>query len=1180
MKKWNLQIMHAFLLLAMLLLCVAVRPACAQSTVQKRVTISMSQAPVKRVLDEIKKQTGLSFIYSTGLAKNWPSVNVSVKDVPVLRVLDNIMVSINCRYDIEDKLVTITKRIDNERVRVVTGKVVDDEGEPLPGVSICINDSKVSAITNAEGLYTVKTPVTACALKFSCIGMNDASVVLKAGQEQLVRDVRMYGDNRLGEVVVTGYQEISQPKMTGSVSTITADRLTERYNPNIVASLEGLVAGLSTYGGELKVRGTSSLYAESSPLLVVDGLPTEGCLEDINQYDIQTITVLKDAAAAAIYGARASNGVIVVTTKNANKSGKVDIDFTANLNIYGRQNVDYYGNYYMNAAQQVEKESAYWDYLYSDPVQAEGFISSAMAGNQNFSQLEYAYYKHATGKMTSAELETLKSRLSKNNYAKEYADNVYRRQIIQEYNMALRSRSEKTANNLTLNMQHDNTGMVNGMIKRMSVNYKGSFEIAKWLTARMKINAVYDKTRSRGYDRSSENDSPWNRPAYEDFYNEDGSIRKSYGWYDGNEIFDQSLPVGTVSLASNPVDELYNNTVTSHRTHMLYHGELLFKPFDGLSLSAQTVYESDHVTRDWFATPESHVARAIRNAYVTIGNDGYPTYPVMETGGLKQARNTDGQYWTARFQANYAKVFGKHAVNALAGIEFRETKNTGTNALLLGYDDQLQTAATMSTNLLDLSKMKNTKYFIKSDRGYPARDYAFDPYIKSGLEPVAEVRHRYGSGYANFTYTYDDRYNVFASFRKDYADVYGLNAKYRGKPLWSVGVAWNMDEESFVKQFELIDYLKLRLSYGATGNIYQGATSYLTATTGMTNYYSRLPYATIASPANPDLKWEKTKTINVGVDFALFRSRLRGSIDYYYKKSSDVFSNRSLDPTTGYTSMFVNAAGMRNDGIELQLTADWFRAASRAAFAWSTSFTMAHNSNKVTEVENPSIYAYELLPGYNPFVKGYPASAVWSYRFAGIDDGKYGSAGQTLWYGNNGTIGHSASTAGTEVMEFSGQTDPKIIMNMDNRLEWRGFFASVMMAYYGGHVMRAHEETEAFAGSYGPVPYYFMDSWDPETNPDSKTPGWGRYSSTSIGQEPQYGNNSIYKASFLKIRNIVFGYGFPTELLRHVAVNRASLQFQINNVGFIWRANKAGIDPETLGASLPTSYVFTLNINL
>lgn len=1180
MEKRKSQPLHAFLLFAVLSFCVAAMPVHAQLAARKSVTISMSQVSVKQILDEIKRQTGLSFIYSTDLAKSWPSVNVSVKDVPVVRVLDNVMASIKCRYDIEGNLVTITSRKDNGSVRVVTGQVVDEEGESLPGVSVRIDDGKASAITDVEGFYTVKAPATACVLKFSYIGMNDVLVALKAGQVKLTRDVRMSGDNRLGEVVVTGYQEISQPKMTGSVSTITADRLTERYNPNIVASLEGLVAGLSTYGGELKVRGTSSLYAESSPLLVVDGLPTEGRLEDINQYDIQTITVLKDAAAAAIYGARASNGVIVVTTKNANKSGKVDIDFTANLNIYGKQNVDYNDNYYMNAAQQVEKESAYWEYLYSDPVQADGFISSARAGNQGFSQLEYAYYKHATGQMTSAELEALKSRLSKNNYAKDYADNVYRRQVIQEYNLALRSRSEKTANNLTLNMQHDNTGMVNGMSKRMSANYKGSFEIAKWLTARMKINAVYDKTRSRGYDRSSENDSPWNRPAYEDFYNEDGSIRNSYGWYDGNEIFDQNLPLGAVSLASNPVDELYNNTVISRRTHMLYHGELLFKPLDGLSLSAQAVYESDHVTRDWFATPESHVARAIRNAYVELGSDGYPTYPVMETGGMKQAKNTDGQYWTARFQTNYAKTFGKHAVNALAGMEFRETKTTGTNALLLGYDDQLQTAATMSTNLLDLSKMKNTKYFINSDKGYPARDYAFDPYIQSGLEPVAEVRHRYGSGYANLTYTYDDRYNVFASFRKDYADVYGLNAKYRGKPLWSVGMAWNMNEEDFVKQIEIINYLKLRLSYGATGNIYQEASSYLTATTGKNNYYSRLPYATIASPANPDLKWEKTKTVNVGVDFALMGSRLRGSVDYYYKKSTDVFSNRSLDPTTGYTSMFVNAASLRNDGIELQLTAEWLRAASRDALAWETSFTLAHNSNKVTAVENPSVYAYELLPGYNPFVKGYSASAVWSYRFAGIDDGTYGSPGQTLWYGNNGTIGHSASTAGTDVMEFSGQTEPKIVMNMDNRLEWRGFFASAMLAYYGGHVMRAHEETEAFAGSYGPVPYYFANSWDPDTNPGSQSPGWGRYGSTSIGQEPQYGNNSIHKADFLKIRNIVLGYSFPAEWLRHIAVNRASLQFQMNNVGFIWRANKAGIDPETLGASLPESYVFTLNLNL
>lgn len=322
----------------------------------------------------------------------------------------------------------------------------------------------------------------------------------------------------------------------------------------------------------------------------------------------------------------------------------------------------------------------------------------------------------------------------------------------------------------------------------------------------------------------------------------------------------------------------------------------------------------------------------------------------------------------------------------------------------------------------------------------------------------------------------------------------------------------------------------------------------------------------------------KTKTINVGFDYALWNNRLRGSLDYYYKKSSDVFSNQTLDPTTGFTSMFVNSASVRNDGVELQVTSDWFRPSVRKAFSWSTSLTVSYNSNKVTKVDNPSTFASQLLS--NPFVTGYPASAVWSFRFAGIDDGKYGAPGQTLWYGDDDVINHSVSNSSTAIMEYSGQTDPKVVMGIDNRFEWNGFYLSVMMAYYGGHIMRAHAETERFPGTYGPVPYYFINSWDPQTNPDSSTPGWGRYSSTVVGSEPSHGNNSIYNADFLKVRNIVIGYSFPKEWLRHAFINRASIQFQINNPGFIWRANNIKVDPETLGVSAPASYVFTLNLNL
>ena len=315
-------------LLLMTLLTLSVS---AQSVKDKTVTLDMTQVTVKQFFAEVKKQTGLNFIYSAELAKTFPKVTVKAQNKPVRQVLNDVMNRINCTYDLEGSIVTVTRKLSGARTRTVTGVVRDDMGETLPGVSICIDDSKVCTITDGNGFYTLKVPANACDLKFTFVGMENAIVHLKAGNSHLTQDVTMTSSASLDEVVVTGYQTISKKNMTGATATITAETLQDRYTSNIVSNLEGRIAGLSTYGGELKIRGTSSLYAETSPLLVVDGLPMEGKLTDLNIYDIETINVLKDAAATAIYGARAANGVIVVTTKNARKKGKVEIDFSANL---------------------------------------------------------------------------------------------------------------------------------------------------------------------------------------------------------------------------------------------------------------------------------------------------------------------------------------------------------------------------------------------------------------------------------------------------------------------------------------------------------------------------------------------------------------------------------------------------------------------------------------------------------------------------------------------------------------------------------------------------------------------------------------------------------------------------------------------------------------------------------
>ena len=1178
--------MVVILLMTMLTLNVA-----AQSVKDKTVTLDMTQVTVKQFFAEVKKQTGLNFIYSAELAKSFPKVSVKAQNRPVRQVLNEVMNKINCTYDVEGNIVTVTRKLSGARTRTVSGVVKDDTGEPLPGVSICIDDSKVCTITDVNGFYTLKVPANACDLKYSFVGMDNAIVHLRQGDGHMNQDVTMTSSAQLEEVIVTGYQDISKPKMTGAVTTITADKLDDRYTTNIVSNLEGRVAGLSTYGGEMKIRGTSSLYAETSPLIVIDGVPVETKISDINPYDIESINVLKDAAATAIYGARASNGIIIITTKNAKRKGKIDIDFSANLTIWEKKNVDYHDNFYMNAEEQVDVESKYYDWFYftHDPederFKQQSAIEQTAAGiaqGGKVSPLNWAYYQKALGNWTESQLNQEKERLKKNNFAKEFADAVYKQQVMQQYNLSLRSSSEKFQSNLTLNFSHDNDGIINAGTKNFNVNYKGSYDVAKWLTARFTVNGIFNRQQSMGYDYSIQNDNPWYFPAYESLYDSDGKMKKMYGWMDGNAYWDYA-PEGLDDLGSYLTDRYYDNTQLTKRQHMRYHGDLLFKIIKGLTVETQFIYETDHQNVSWYANPQSHVARVIRNAFVDYQN-GQLVYNTPKTGGLRRDTNTDGQYWTWRGQVNYSNTFGKHSIVALAGLEFRETKTWGSNTLMLGYDDQLQSSSTQSVNFDILSKMENSPYYQAGVSGYgsyPAGQFAWDPYIDGSLQPVIETLHRYGSGYANATYTYDDRYNIFGSFRKDYADIYGLNTKYRGRPLWSVGAGWLIHNEAFMKDVKWVDFLKLRFSYGVTGNIYQGATSYMTATSSDVNEINNLPYGKIQSPANPNLRWEKSITTNIGIDFSFFNNRLRGALDYYNKVGKDIFAQRQIDPTSGFTSMVVNTASMKNNGVELSLTYDWFRAPSREAFAWTTNFTFAYNKNKVTDVENPALNAWQLIN--NPYKTGYPTSALWSYQFAGIS-GEAGIEGMTLYYiepGEDGTPTTTTAPSGrsTSVLVYSGQSEPKVVMGMDNSFRWKGFSLSILMAYYGGHKMRAIPFNETFAFSYSPVASYFLDAWDAETNPNSDIPGVGRYASTAIGSETRFADRSVYNASFLKIRNIVLGYDLPNEWIRHLGMNRVGIRFQIDNPKALWTANKVNVDPETLGLRLPSSFIFGLNVN-
>jgi TonB-linked SusC/RagA family outer membrane protein len=1060
----------------------------------------------------------------------------------------------------------------------ITGVVTDTEKAPLPGVVVWLKQTEKKVVTDRNGRFAlpVEEKMDHPVLVFSYIGMTTREVPYTGGVMSVMLD---YEVNVLEDVVVTGYQTIAREKSTGAVTSISAASLEDRYTPSLQANLEGRVAGLMIYDGQMTIRGASSLYASTAPLLVVDGLPIEGNLDNLNPYDVESVTVLKDASAAAIYGARASNGIIVVTTKKAREHGRVSVDVSANFTVFQKRNLDYAANFYMTPEQQIKAEQDYYHYYFNTPDEVADPIGSTeysiSTGYGSMTQVQYAYYQLAKGEITEAQLNQRMEELKKNNFAKEYADHVLLNRFLQQYNVAVRSRSDKFQSNLVVNYRRDNAGIREAGNDQLTVFYKGTYDVLPWLTANFSVNGIIGKSTWSNSEYASE---PFNVSPYTRLLEDDGSYAyyvPPYADYNQYNTMAEENPA-LRSMKFNHLEELSYDQSKSNYRNTRYHGELLFKMLPGLTANTQFVYETERQTERSYAEAESFVMRFMRNVYTLqagIAPDYTYTYMIPENGGKLATVNTWAENWTGRGQLNFNREFGKHAVNFITGMEFRQTNSGGSRGLLLGYDDQLQSDATLSVSFPELSNYMFTKFFA---RGYPAIYSMYYNHIDPAISPVREQFHRYASGYANATYTFNNRYNAFGSFRKDYADVYGLDTKFRGKPLWSIGASWNLHNEAFMEGIsDRVNFLQARLSHGITGNIYQGATSRLTATSSLFNNDTKLPRSEVDSPANLELKWEETATTNLGLDFRLFNNRLRGSVDYYHKKGTDIFSHKTLEPSKGFSSIVMNVASLKNNGVELTVGYDWFRKPD--GFSWNTLLTASYNKNEITPVEARAARANELLS--SPFRVGYPVRAVFSYRFAGIND-----EGCPTWYDNTfdedgkEAAKTAVADATIDALVFSGQVDPKTVASMENQFKYKGVSLNVLAVYYGGHVMRARQTVPVFDVPFL-APDYFVNAWTPE-NTDTNVPGFGRYAeSIAIGSEPWSTDINVHPADFLKIRNIVLGYDLPASLLSRIGLHDATLRFQLDNPKALWVKNKVGVDPETRRLRTPSSYIFGINFN-
>lgn len=1154
----------------------------------QKITLDQKNTPLKTVIKALHAQSGYDFIYTDKMMKMANPVSITVSDMEINDVLQAIFAGQPLTYAIREKTVVIIERKKNTVNSVplnaaakmdVHGKVTDETGNPLPGVNVSVKGAQRTTATNQNGEFNIRAVSPTDVLVFSFIGMQTTEV--NVGNQQEITVKLQISSATLSEITInTGYQTFKKEQMTGSAVSVGSAELEQRYQSNVINNLEGRVPGLVNYNGSTTIRGVSTINASRAPLYVVDGLPIDGAVANVNPYDVKSVTVLKDAAAAAIYGARAANGVIVITTKRA-KNHRTTIEVNSNVTVTDKPDINFN---LLTPAQQVDLESSYYDYYYKNVSGASALTATNITNGNPITPVQYAYYQFTLGMITQKALDAQLAAFKQNDFRKQYTDNVLRKTVLQQYDLAVRTDANKFNSSLVVDYKNSNSGIIKAYNRQLNISYRGTYQMSKWLDANYGINTVIGQIQASnsGFATSATNVSP-----YLQLLDAEGN-RAYYTTSDYNMYNTTTASMPQYSMLVNHLEELGLDARKTNQQNGRYFVNLTARIFPGLIFTPQFQYENTVTNTSAYSEQQSYIMRYLDNVYFKVPQATTPvTYANLLplNGGKLATSESRSKSWTVRGQLNYKRQFGKNNIEVIGGTEFRHFNTKGTNGLLLGYDDQLQNQSTTSVNLPGMFAYATSTTF---KPGFNTTSL-FNTYFTNQIGLIPEATHRYNSGYVNATYTYNNKYAAFGSYRIDYADVFGLDKKFRGKPLWSTGLAWNVSNEDFMHAADWVDFLKLRVSYGITGNIATGVNSFLTAVSTLpANPVTNAPVSVVTSAANPQLRWEKSITPNLGVDFVFFNSRLSGSLDFYRKKSTDLLFTTRIDPSEGFTSQIINNGGLVNNGIEFMLTYSWLKPTANDGLSWTSMLSVSHNKNKITYVDAVAVLPAQLVGG--GYKVGNPVNSLFSYQYKGLND-----AGQPQWLKVDGSL-TSVALSGSDLnaVTYSGGTDPVNVIGLTNTVYYKGFSLNILAVYYGGQYMRTQAPDVYGSGAaYGSMPAYLQNSWTP-SHANTDIPGFGQYApgtyaGTTVVPSSYLINSDTYvkPADFIKIRNVVLGYQVSQRWINRLGAQNVRLTFQLNNPKALWLKNDVGVDPETInpttaagGARIPTSYVLGLNFNL
>lgn len=1172
---------------------------------KEKLSISVKDSKLETLLMEINKTSDYEIQFFLNDVKNVSVKKSAFKDCTIDEILKDALSGSGLDYSLNGKTVVIKPKNEDgqesgavKRINV-QGKVYDQFNEPMIGASVFVKGTKNVSITNIDGNFSLKGVPANGILVTSMLGFKDHESKVTPGTAPVI--VMEEDSQLLNEVVVTGFQNIQKTTFTGSAVKVKAGDLQIKGVADVSRMLEGSVAGVSiqnvsgTFGSapKVRVRGATSINGENKPLWVIDGVVHEdivnisndaltsgdpstllgSAVAGLNSNDIESIDVLKDASATALYGARAMNGVIVVTTKRG-KEGRPVINYSGNYSVMLKPTYNSYD--IMNSMDQMS--------IYAE-LERKGFLTTNIVNWSDSGVYGKMYNLINTYDENSGRFLLENTQQAREGFLKKYAaantdwfDVLFRNSFIQEHSLSISGGSEKSRGYASLSFLNDEGWSLADGVNRYTVNLRNDYQIYKALKMGVQVVGSVRQQKAPGTLSRVSN-------VVEGSYDRDFDINPfSYALNTSRALraYDENgeLEYFTRNYAPfNIVNEIDNNQIKLNVVDLKGQIETQWKIFPFLrwdftgalryvkSDREHEIKENSNMAEAYRADGNSTIRDNNKFLYRDPDNPNAEPVVVLPAGGFYNRYENQLVNYDFRNNLSFNKTFGKHNVNALIGQQVK-------------YSDR--------------QVFSSTGYGYQYDQGgIPFVDYRImKQMIESNFDyyNMGRTSDRFVAFYANGDYSYDDRYVFSGTVRYDGSNNLGKSKSARWLPTWNLSAKWNIAGEKFMQNVKWIDYLSVRASYGLSASMPSASNATAVFYNGSTNrpYTSEIEsIINLSSLENSELTWEKCYLMNFGVDFSIFNRTLDITLDYWRRSSFDLISSFRTSGIGGEILKLANYADMKASGIEIGMGVYPVKTKD---FQWKMNFTFSYSENEITNAKNqPRIYDMVIPDGGS--IEGYPVRSLFSIQYQGLDP----QTGIPNFIDETGKVTNTVYLQSTNLnnLKYEGQVEPKFNGGLGNNFSYKNFTLGVFFTFQGGNVIRLNNVFKSSYSDLDAMPNKFYDRWlmsgdERTTNVPSIVDAYVQSSELS-GRYPynayNYSDAMVAKGDFIRLKNLSLSYNLPGHLIQKTKIfSRIGITFAASNLWLLYSDKKLnGQDPEFFnsgGVAQPLQRQFTVALNV